>query len=133
MEAEISTHGWELLKGREGKEGDGRGDGRRESRPSRQNPALSGQRIGVGTGWPEASLREVQERKGKCLLTGSSETMVASTLRSGKMQTHALIHIRQVCPDVVRDSEQDYIWMVMVWLEGEDRVRKTEPSLVRAS
>lgn len=30
LEAEISTQGWELLKGREGKEGYGRGDGRRE-------------------------------------------------------------------------------------------------------
>lgn len=29
LEAEISTQGWELLKGRKGKEGDGRGDDRR--------------------------------------------------------------------------------------------------------
>lgn len=29
LEAEISTQGWELRKGRKGKEGDGRGDGRR--------------------------------------------------------------------------------------------------------
>lgn len=42
LEAEISVHRWELLKGKEGNEREDKiADGRRKVQPSRQNPALS--------------------------------------------------------------------------------------------